>query len=61
MALLKNFFSFLFLGNFIFVVSHLKTHPAVYFKSSDLIVFKKKRFTTIIHKIFERNSNFHLK
>ena len=35
----------MFLGNIIFVVSHLKKHPAVHLntsKSSDIIVAKKK-------------------
>ena len=49
--LLKNPF-FMFLGNFISVVLHLKIHPAVhlikYFESSDVIVVKKKslKFTS---------------
>ena len=38
----------MFLAKFIFVVSHLKIHPAVkYFESSDVIVVKKKSLSKI--------------
>ena len=41
----------MFLANFIFVVSHLEIHPVVhlkYFKNSDVIVVKKKRFIILM-------------
>ena len=33
---LKNTFLYIFLANFIFVVSHLKIHPAVHLDTSKL-------------------------
>ena len=42
-VLLKVFFSLIFVANFIFVVPHLKIHPAVYLNTSKALTSLSKR------------------